>query len=117
MCRNILVVDDNRDAADTLATILRLVGHDARVAYGGRDAIAELLERPADVVFIDLAMPSISGLDLLRELRDLPGMANAKLICLTGFGDEDHRKQAQACGCDAYLIKPAHLAEVNAVLS
>lgn len=115
--RNILVVDDNRDSADSLAAILSLVGHEVRMAYGGRDAIARAMERPADVVFIDLAMPRVTGLDLLRELRDLPGMASAKLVCLTGFGDEIHRARAQAYGCDAYLVKPADLADVHAVLS
>jgi CheY-like chemotaxis protein len=117
MFRNVLIVDDNQDSADTMAMVLRCLGHAVRVVYSGRDAIAECLDRPPELVFIDLQMPRISGFDLLRELRDLPGMAQTKLVCLTGFGDGNHRSKAEACGCDAYLIKPAELADVNAILS
>jgi two-component system, chemotaxis family, CheB/CheR fusion protein len=117
MCCHILIVDDNHDAADTLAVALTAAGHETRVAYTGRDAIAMALCRAPDVVFVDLAMPQIDGYDLLRELRQLPGMGHAKLVCLTGFGDEQRRSRAQEDGCDGYLLKPAAFADILAVVA
>jgi CheY-like chemotaxis protein len=115
--RDVLIVDDNRDAADSLASLLGLNGFDVRVAYDGRDAIAMALERVPRAVLIDLGMPKIDGYTLLRELRDLPGMADARLICLTGYDDPFHRGQAAEYGCDGYLVKPAELADLQSVLS
>lgn len=116
MVRKVLIVDDNKDAADSFAAVLRLRGHDARVVYSGRDAVATALTWTPEVVFVDLAMPWIHGFDLLRELRELPGMSKVKLVCLTGFGDEKHRDLASAAGCDGYLVKPAEIADVQSVL-
>jgi two-component system, sensor histidine kinase len=116
MPRSILVVDDSQDAADSFASVLRALGHEARVAYDGRNAIAAALAQPPEVVFVDLGMPWIDGYDLLREFRDLPGMDQAKLICVTGFGDARHRNRALEYGCDGYLVKPIELEDVEVIL-
>src|SRR5690242_10326326 len=103
---HVLVVDDDRDNADSLALLLRMYGYDARAAYGGRSALAAVQAAPADAVLLDLAMPGLHGLDLAREIRRQPGMGGALLVCISGYGQEHYVEQARQAGCDEHLLKP-----------
>jgi len=102
----LLVVDDNRDAADSLAMLLRLQGHEVRVAYDGPAAL-EVLKgyRPA-LVFLDIGMPGMDGYELARRLRQQPGLENVRLAALTGWGQQEDRRRTAEAGFDHHLVKP-----------
>ena len=103
----ILVVDDNVDAADSLAILLQAQGHDTSVAYDGIEAL-ELAEayRP-DVVFLDIGMPRMNGHEVAAALRKMPGFERTMLIALTGWGSPEDRARSQDAGFDHHLTKPA----------
>jgi CheY-like chemotaxis protein/anti-sigma regulatory factor (Ser/Thr protein kinase) len=115
--RRIMVVDDNRDAADTTAAILRLLGNQVECAYTGKEAL-ELVKRfPANVVLLDIAMPDIDGFDTLRTLRTQAGMANVFAIAVTGFGSQDDKRRTLEAGFDGHLTKPVELDALVALLN
>src|SRR5689334_12750231 len=97
----VLVVDDLRDSADTLALLLQLWGHQATVAYDGRSALAVAGAQPFDVVLLDIGLPGrMDGYELARQLRRLPGMEECLLIALTGYGHESDAQRSQQAGLD-----------------
>jgi DNA-binding response OmpR family regulator len=112
-----LVVDDNRDAADSLALLLGFDGHDVRVAYTGRQALEVAHEFLPDVAILDLGLPDLSGYDVARQLRREPALAGVRLIALSGWGQGEHQQQARAAGFDHHLIKPADPDELLALLA
>ncbi|MFO0928770.1 MAG: PAS domain S-box protein [Gemmataceae bacterium] len=115
-CR-ILVVDDNVDAADSLAMVLALSGHDVRTAHDGATGI-ELVKgfRPA-VILLDLGMPVMDGYETARRIRQLDAGQQAKLIALTGWGQEHDRRQTRDAGFDEHLVKPVDPAVLQALLA
>jgi signal transduction histidine kinase len=116
--RRILVVDDNADAASSLAMLLELEGHATRVANTGSAVLATVREFAPHAVFLDIGLPDISGYEVARRLRDsLSEHALPRLIALTGWGSDEDRRQALAAGFDAHLVKPVEPAELRAVLS
>jgi PAS domain S-box-containing protein len=106
---SILVVDDNRDSADSATAIIRLLGYRATCVYEGESAIATAGRTAADMVLLDLAMPGMDGYATLRSLRALPGMRSAVVVAMTGYGSEDDRQRTMAAGFDAHLTKPVEL--------
>ena len=102
-----LVVDDNRDAADSLALLLRLAGQDVRVAYDGPSALAEAQQFRADLVFLDIGMPGMDGYEVATRLRRQPGAEDVVLVAVTGWGQEDDRRRGQEAGFDGHTVKPA----------
>ncbi|HJW50479.1 MAG TPA: PAS domain S-box protein [Burkholderiaceae bacterium] len=115
--QRILVVDDNRDATETLAALLQLSGHETATAYDGKSAI-EIAEsfRP-DVLLLDIGMPELNGYDVARRVRELPWGADTMLIALTGWGQEDDRRRSQEAGFDAHLVKPVDHAQLMQLLA
>ena len=103
---NLLVVDDNPDAAESLALVLRSAGHDARVAWNGLDALAAARERRPDVVLLDLGMPCMNGYETARRFREDPATRSAMLVAVTGWGSDDDRKRTRAAGFARHLVKP-----------
>jgi CheY-like chemotaxis protein len=103
----VLVVDDNRDAADTLADLLRLYGADARVCYDGHSALEVAPEFPFDAAVLDVHMPGIDGCDLARRLQGMTGGRRVLLVALTGVSDPAARKRTAAAGFDLHLTKTA----------
>jgi DNA-binding response OmpR family regulator len=101
----ILVVDDNHDAADSLARLLVSVGHKTHVAYGGRDAVVEAAAVLPDVAILDIGMPGFNGFDLSRELRSARHPVPV-LIALTGWPQESVEKHGEF---DHFLSKPVNL--------
>ena len=104
--KRILVVDDNRDSAESLAMVLRLSGYDARTAYDGRQALVDAQVYRPDLVLLDIGLPGVSGYEVARRLRSEPGAVQTKLVALSGYAREEDRRQAIAAGFDDYLIKP-----------
>ena len=112
----VLVVDDNVDAADTLAELLSLWGHTARVAYDGRTALAEVRSWRPDVVLLDIGLPGMDGYAVAREIRELPDLAEVRLLAVTGYGQDADRRRAREAGFDSHLTKPVDAAELRSVL-
>jgi CheY-like chemotaxis protein len=104
-CR-ILLVDDNVDAADSLAIILRFAGHDVRVEHDGQAGIAAASESRPDVILLDLGMPRLNGFDACRQIRELSGGGDITIIALTGWGQDEDRRRTREAGFDHHLVKP-----------
>jgi signal transduction histidine kinase len=116
--RRVLIVDDNADAANTLALVLRAAGHAVRVAHDGRAALAAAGAAPPEVVLLDIGLPhGMTGYEVARRLRDLPGANGMTLIALTGYGAEEYQRRAAEAGFDHYLTKPVDLDELRELLA
>jgi CheY-like chemotaxis protein len=104
----VLVVDDNRDVAASLAAFLQLLGHDVRVAHDGARAVELAEEFHPQTLLLDLGMPGMDGYEACRRIRKAAWSRNMRLIAITGWGqDEDRRKSANA-GFDMHLVKPVN---------
>jgi PAS domain S-box-containing protein len=115
--RRVLVVDDNRDGADSLAMLLNLAGHETRLAFDGFEAIAAAEEYRPDVVLLDLGLPKMNGYDTCRSIRSLPGGREAIIIATTGWGQEEDRRKSTEAGFDAHLVKPVEFDRLTALLA
>lgn len=104
--KKFLVVDDNRDAADSLAEVLRLLGHSAKVAYNGPDALEIAKTYRADAALVDIGMPGMNGFEVASELRGLPYGPGILIAAITGYGHEDDKSRTLAGGFDCHLVKP-----------
>lgn len=114
--RRLLVVDDNHDAADTLAALLASMGHDVRTANDGPTAVSIAAEFNPDAVFLDLGLPGMSGFEVAHKLRALPDFARVFLIAFTGYGQEEDRHRVREAGFDRHLVKPARAAELVKII-
>jgi signal transduction histidine kinase/CheY-like chemotaxis protein len=114
--RQVLVADDNVDAAESLGMLLRFDGHDVTIVHDGESAVAAVQARRPEVVVLDLGMPGLDGLEAARRIRSMPGGRDVKLIALTGWGQDSDRARTREAGFDHHLVKPADPAEVAALL-
>ncbi len=104
--RRVLVVDDNRDATETLALLLELWGHEVHSAFDGPSALAMAAEHRPEIVLLDIGLPGMTGYEVAQRLREVPGLERAMLVAVTGYGQrEDHRRTREA-GFDHHLVKP-----------
>jgi PAS domain S-box-containing protein len=115
--RRVLVVDDNQDAAEALATILSMSGHDTEMAHDGLGAIATAAAFRPDVVFLDIGMPSVDGHETARRIREQPWGQNMVLVALTGWGQAEDRRKSREAGFNHHLVKPADPTLVAELLS
>jgi signal transduction histidine kinase len=113
--RSILVVDDDQDTADTLADLLRLLGHDVAVAYDGASAIEKIRAWPPDAVLCDIGMPGIDGHELAFAIRAMAPDA-MQMIAVTGYAQPEDVKRAIAAGFDGHVAKPADIAQIERML-
>ncbi len=113
----VLVVDDNADAAQMLATLLEAHGHAVSVEYNGTGGYARALRERPEVMLLDIGLPDLDGHELARRLRAAPETANAVLVALTGYGQSDDRERAREAGFDRHLVKPADLSELLRILA
>jgi signal transduction histidine kinase len=113
--RRVLIVDDNRDAADTLAQLLGMSGHDVRTIYDPELALDALLAFEPDVAFLDVGMPKLNGLELAAMIRADARGDRVVLVALTGWGQADDRRRSRAAGCDYHLVKPADPFEIERI--
>jgi two-component system, OmpR family, response regulator len=112
----VLVVDDNRDAADSLCRWLRARGYDVRTAYDGQSALDEAMTFEPACVFLDLGLPVLDGFDVARQIRQHPVLNAAKLVALTAYSHEEHGKRVRSTGFDHHLVKPASPADIERIL-
>ncbi len=112
----VMVVDDNRDAAETLGMLLESLGHDVRVAYDPSQALAAVQDGPRDVFILDIGLPGMDGYALARHLRAHPNGGAATCIALTGYGSTQDKQRGDDAGFDHYLVKPADLGTLARLL-
>jgi CheY-like chemotaxis protein len=112
----VLVVDDNTDAAESLGVLLDIEGHAAHIAHTGAEALQLAKSRALDVVFLDIGLPDMTGYEVARQMRLLPGMQKTLLVALTGWGTQDDRQRTRDAGFDRHLTKPAELPAVEELL-
>jgi CheY-like chemotaxis protein len=114
--KRILVVDDNRDSAESLAMLLRLFGNDVRTAHDGRMALENAAAYRPDVVLLDIGLPGMDGLEVCRRLR-IQSKANQPLVvAMTGYGQEEDRRHTEKAGFDAHMVKPVDLEALQELL-
>lgn len=113
----IMIVDDNKDAAEILAMFLQLAGHDVYVEYRAVTALELAKAILPQVCFLDIGLPDMDGKELAQRLRKIPGMENATLAALTGYGQEQDREATEAAGFDKHFVKPAEIQELTKWLS
>lgn len=113
--RRVLVVDDSRDAADSLAALLEMQGQAVEVAYDGPAALAACASRPPDMVFCDIGLPGMSGYEVARRLR--ADGYEAQLVALSGYAQPDDVARALAAGFHRHLAKPADPVALEALLA
>lgn len=114
--RRILIVDDNADAADSLAMLLKVRGHDTCVVYGAREALAGIESFRPEVALLDIGLPEMNGYELSRQIRAMPQLPPLRLVALTGYGQLEDQQRARAAGFDAHLVKPVELAALEQAL-
>jgi len=104
--RRVLIVDDNRDAADSMATLLRMGGHEVHVAYEGSSGVALALAHEVEVALIDIGLPGMDGHEVAKHLRQHDRTAGMVLVALTGYGRDEDRSSSRDAGFDHHLVKP-----------
>jgi signal transduction histidine kinase/ActR/RegA family two-component response regulator len=114
--RRILIVDDKQDAADSMAMLLRLCGHQVLVAHGAHQALEIAAAASPSVVLLDIGLPEMDGYEVCRRLRK-QGMADTQIIAMTGYGQDRDRQLSQEAGFDAHTVKPVDLDEVLKLLA
>lgn len=112
----ILVVDDNRDAADSLGMLLGMLGAEVRSVHDGQAALGALATYRPSIVLLDIGMPKMDGYEVARRARQQPGGRDMTLIALTGWGQEHDRRKSKEAGFDHHLVKPVALSELQAIL-
>ena len=116
-CRRVLVVDDNEDAADSLAALLALQGHEVSTAYSGPAGLGAVATFAPDVVFLNLRLAGLDGYEVARRLRAAAPHGGPTLVALTGLAADGDRRRSRAAGFDYHLVKPADPADVTALLA
>lgn len=114
--RRILVVDDNQDAAESLAGILALIGNDTAIANDGVEAVAEAINFRPHVVMLDLGMPRMNGYEACRQIRNQPGNRDTVIIAVTGWGQDEDRRRSEEAGFNLHLTKPVDPVALEALL-
>jgi CheY-like chemotaxis protein len=112
----ILVVDDNVDAAESLAVLLRLWGHQVRVAHTGPEALKVAHESHPEMLILDIGLPEMSGYEVARRLRQQPQFGKAIIVAVTGYGQAEDRRRTEEAGFDHHLTKPVDPAALESLV-
>jgi PAS domain S-box-containing protein len=115
--RRVLVVDDNRDSAETMATLVGIWGHTVRTAHDADGALEAAAELRPDIVLLDIGLPRVSGYEVAAQLQALPGLEDTVLIAITGYGQEDDRRRTREAGFTHHLTKPVRPETLKTILS
>jgi PAS domain S-box-containing protein len=114
--QRVLIVDDNRDAADSLSALLSLLGAEVEVAHDGPEALNVLERFEPAVVLLDIGMPGMDGYEVARRIRETGATPRPTIVALTGWGQPEHRRRAKDAGFDHHLIKPADIGALQNIL-
>jgi CheY-like chemotaxis protein len=115
--RRVLIVDDNEDAANSLALILQLGGHETASVYTAVDALQRAAAFRPEVVLLDIGLPGMDGYEVAQRMRELPGLRDIRLVAVTGYGRSDDRLRARDAGFDDHLTKPVEYAALERTLA
>ncbi|WP_337174584.1 ATP-binding protein [Paludisphaera sp.] len=113
----VLVVDDNRDSANTLSRLLELDGHEVHTSYNGADALAAAAASPPDAILLDLGLPDKNGYEIAEEMRARPELADAMIVALTGWGQPEDRRRSREAGFDHHMVKPVDMRALRNILA
>lgn len=113
----VLIVDDNEDAAETLAVLVRLWGYDVRTAYGAESGLESAQDYRPDCLLLDINMPGMDGYTLARQLRREPQLCRSRLVALSAYSSDEHGRRALEAGFDHCLVKPADPAALEGLLA
>ena len=111
------MADDNRDAADSLAMMLRLLGNEVRTANDGQQAVEAVAEYNPDVVILDIGMPRLNGYEAARRIRGEPWGKGVMLVAITGWGQEEDKQRTREAGFDHHLVNPVQFAALQRLLA
>jgi CheY-like chemotaxis protein/anti-sigma regulatory factor (Ser/Thr protein kinase) len=114
--RRILVVDDNKDSAETLAKLLQVMGNEVHTAHDGPSALEAAVTFRPHVVLLDIGLPGISGYDVAHRMRQMPEVKDAVLIAQTGWGQAEDKRRSEDAGFNAHLVKPVDTAKLRSLL-
>jgi CheY-like chemotaxis protein len=116
--RRCLVIEDNPDSAESMGLLLELSGHEVEIAHDGRQGLEAARRFLPDVVLCDIGLPGgMDGYEVARQMRQDPGLSGARLIALTGYGQEEDQRRARKAGFDVHLTKPADPATLERLLA
>lgn len=115
--RRILVVDDNRDSANSLGMVLEVEGHKVESVYTAQDALERVGSFKPDVVLLDIGLPGMDGYEVARRIRELPGLERVRLVALTGYGQADDKERTRSAGFDGHLVKPVDFSLLGQALT
>jgi signal transduction histidine kinase/DNA-binding response OmpR family regulator len=113
----LLVVDDNRDAADSLVEALRLIGYPTQVAYDPADALELVREHPPELAIVDIGLPAMDGIELTLRMKRMPRLEQLKVIALSGYGLAAERARSRAAGIEAHVVKPVDLGQLTGLIA
>jgi two-component system CheB/CheR fusion protein len=114
--RRLLVVDDHRESADTLAMLLGAMGHEVKTSYAGRDAIELAAQYQPEGVLLDIGLPGMNGYEIAQALRNSRGGSRMVLIAVSGYGQDEDRRLSREAGFDHHLVKPVAPAELTKII-
>jgi len=115
--KRVLVVDDNRDAASSLRSLIEMLGHEVREVYNGADALDITRSFDPELIFLDIGMPKLNGYDAAREIRRISRSDSVPtLIAVTGWGQPDDKRRCREAGFDMHVTKPVPLATLESLL-
>ena len=114
--RRILLVDDDVDAAEALAELLRDYGHDVATAHDGAGALDHARRHRPEVVLLDITMPEMDGYEVAKRMREELALSDTLLVALTGYGEDRDRRLAREAGFDQHVTKPVDVAELEELL-
>ena len=113
----VLVIDDNRDQAESLGKLLSLMGHDVRLGFDGEEALRLALDFRPDVALLDLGLPKLNGCEVAKRMRSDPRVKDTLLLAQTGWGQDDDLRRTKEAGFDHHLLKPVDLGRLKAILA
>jgi CheY-like chemotaxis protein len=112
----VLVVDDSKDGADSMAAVIQMLGGETQVAYDGLSAIAAMSAFQPSIVLLDISMPGMDGFEVARQTRANAALTQPKLIALTGWGTEEEQRRTREAGFDEHWVKPVAPERLRALL-
>ena len=115
--RRILVVDDNRDAAESLAILLKLSGNETHTAHDGLEAVETAAQVRPDLILLDIGLPKMNGYEAARRIREQPWGKSMVLVALTGWGQDEDRQKSRDSGFDGHLVKPVNPVALTELLA
>ncbi len=115
--RRILIVDDNRDSVETMATLIRLSGHEIEMAHDGETALEKAKSFKPEIILLDVGLPDMHGYEVAERLRAIPENKSLVIVALTGYGNEEDRRRAMDAGFDYHFVKPVDFTALESLIN